>query len=989
MLVCFATDRFISVHNFYHDRQLDYAQQELNHSKQPLFLPAGSLHLCKMFDVPGSFNAEEVRLNITRQYDIFTRILPSLSKKIIANKRTIGRDYVTMSQYLKYQQSVERKRLQNVEVTIDSDHIRVGAKEGGREVGLYITDIQCNGFFTDESDVQSVKVSMHGDKKCQYTMMYRTDKPDEFFLYFKREVDLEAYKENGVDIQPNANVYHLQIQQESVTNFVDKSDMLTRLEKGEIETPTIDSSFSFFDSKFNNVEPENNQPLAIRKAVGNKDIFLIQGPPGTGKTSVIVEIIRQLVSKGQRVLVCSQAHSAVRNIYDRLRNADKNINIGFLDEDDTMRPLSFKDHQLFLEHNINLVKELAHGNEGKARQLCSEYEKDYSEYLQKNFSQMHKYLVQYFNDVVHDSTDAENLIKGFKEEIEHLAEKQNGFYAARHISSLQVVMATCIGIGTDRDIKNSGVRFDTLIVDEAGKANLAETNVPMQLASRYILVGDDNQLPPYMDSEEVKDFKQSDEAKGLDEVHIEEALGMSLFEYFLKHPKFPKDNEVLLNYQYRMNPNLGNKISELFYDGKLHNGRGTEKQICDMNGFPDAVTFIDTGETRNLKKYDPYEVNRGEGSIFNPCEIKIICRDIVPALENLKQMNGDTTIGIIAPYNAQVREIRKALKERHSPLADCVYTIDNVQGQEYDIVVVSFVRAFEARPGKKVGFLDDLRRLNVALSRAKKKLIMVGNRPTLTRIGAHYTFKVDDKRQPVEIFNRISADATLHRADLNSIDKLAKNNIKPGYVFKDCTIHYEPNGRKHSSCYFNALVGDDNLTFALPSNLGLSDGTRCDVRFLALHDKNSDRPVFGITDPVIVSHDTCSGKVRLADGSEKDVTFNHGKLLTTLITGDLTGVSLPLFFKGNKAHLNCPELIRRAENFPHKPGDKLTCKVIAKTDRLLYVDCHDALGTISINHIRGKVPEVGDTVTCKLWKNEGRSTTVFLNLIKKGATEWI
>lgn len=142
---------------------------------------------------------------------------------------------------------------------------------------------------------------------------------------------------------------------------------------------------------------------------------------------------------------------------------------------------------------------------------------------------MHKYLVQYFKDVVHDSTDVEKLITEFKEEIMHLAEKQNGFYAAGHVSSLQVVMATCIGIGTDRDIKNSGVRFDTLIVDEAGKANLAETNVPMQLASKYILVGDDNQLPPYMDSEEVKDFKLSDEAKGLDEVNVEEALGMSLF----------------------------------------------------------------------------------------------------------------------------------------------------------------------------------------------------------------------------------------------------------------------------------------------------------------------------------------------------------------------------------------------------------------------------------------------------------------------------
>lgn len=980
MLVCSANDRFISVHDFYHDRQLAYAQQELNHNKHPLFLPANNLHLCKMFDVPGSFNAEEVRLNIARQYDIFTRILPNLSKKIIANKRTIGRDYITMSQYLKYQQNIERKRLQGIELTVDSNHIRVGAKEGSREVGLYVSDIQCGKFFTDESDTQSVKVLMNGDRKCQYIMIYRTDKPDEFFLFFKREVDLKAFKENGIIIQPNANVYHLQIQQESVSNFVDKSDMLTRLEKGEIKTPTTDNSFSFFDSKFNNVEPENNQPLAIRKAVGNKDIFLIQGPPGTGKTSVIVEIIRQLVKKGQRVLVCSQAHSAVRNIYDRLRKADNNINIGFLDEDDTMRPVSFKDHQLFLEHNINLVRELAHGNDDKAKLLCSEYEKTYSDYLQKKFSTMHKYLVQYFKDVVHDSTDVEKLITEFKEEIMHLAEKQNGFYAAGHVSSLQVVMATCIGIGTDRDIKNSGVRFDTLIVDEAGKANLAETNVPMQLASKYILVGDDNQLPPYMDSEDVKDFKLSDEAKGLDEVNVEEALGMSLFEYFLKHPQFPKENEVLLNYQYRMNPNLGDKISDLFYGGKLHNGRGTERQNCDMNGFPDAVTFIDTGETRNINKYNPYEVNQGNGSICNPCEIGIICQYIIPSLENLKQMNGDITIGIIAPYNAQVRELRKALKDRHSSLADCVYTIDNVQGQEYDIVIVSFVRAFALRAGKKVGFLDDLRRLNVALSRAKKKLIMVGNIPTLTNIGAHYKYHVDNRWQPVEIFKRIAADATLHHADLNSIDKLDKNNIRPGYVFKDSTIHYVQKGNR-TCCYFDALVGNETLRFALPDNLGLTEGTQCDVRFIALHDKKSDRPVFGIADPVIVSHDADRGIVRLADGSEKSVVFNRGKLITILLTGDLAGVSLPLILKEGIAGLNYQKLKERALHFPHQPGDKVQGKVIAKTDKALYIDCHVALGTISTNYYKAKMLDVGDTVTCRLWKKKDNSMTVALNLI--------
>ena len=109
-------------------------------------------------------------------------------------------------------------------------------------------------------------------------------------------------------------------------------------------SPEPDTSFTFFDDKFNNVEEGNNQPIAIRKAVNTNDIFIIQGPPGTGKTSVIVEIIKQLViNRHEKVLVCSQAHSAVRNIYIRLKDTDNRIKIGNIDESDTMEPDDLKE----------------------------------------------------------------------------------------------------------------------------------------------------------------------------------------------------------------------------------------------------------------------------------------------------------------------------------------------------------------------------------------------------------------------------------------------------------------------------------------------------------------------------------------------------------------------------------------------------------------------------------------------------------------------
>ncbi|WP_262280919.1 AAA domain-containing protein [Hallella absiana] len=985
MLICRATDSSIYAEKIYCGRQHKEVQREYNANTHALYLPAGNLHLYRLYDAPSTYDAARVRLVLLRQYDIFANLLPNLHERVRKAKRTIGKDYVAMSQYLRYQQNRERQRLEGLEADIDGHHIRIGSMDGSCNVGLIINNPQCEQFFDDESDIQNVKVVRNGEDKSIFATLQRGDHPGEFFLYFKYTPDLDGYKNDGMTITPNANIYHLQIQQRSVNNFVENGGLLTRLERGKIKKPVIDGDIEFFDTKFSKVEEGNNQPLAIRKAVGNQDIFLIQGPPGTGKTSVIVEIIRQLVRKGERVLVCSQAHTAVRNIYDRLTAADKEMNIGFLDDEDTMRPLSLEDHKIFLRHNIELLGELAKGHDTKAEQMCDEYETNYSEYVRKDFTKMHRYLVRYFHESVHDCNDVKNLISNFKEEVEHLVGEQNGFYSAGHICSMQVVMGTCIGIGTDRDLYNSGVHFDTLIVDEAGKANLAETNVPMQLASKYILVGDDNQLPPYMDSEDIDEFEKSDEANSIEEgTNIEEALGMSLFEYFLRHEQFPAENQVLLNYQYRMNPILGDKISALFYGNKLYNGRGTENQSCDMPGFPEAVTFIDTGLTRNVKQYNPYENNSGEGSIYNPCEIDIICKDLVPKLESMRLTDSSISIGIIAPYNAQVRHIREALYDMRSPLAKCVYTIDNVQGQEYDVVVVSFVRSFPFEEGRKVGFLDDLRRLNVALSRAKKKLIMVGNLPTLTRPGAHYKLNVkDERKQPVEIFKSISAEASVRHAELNSLDKLAKHGITPGYVFKDCRIIYEGPSSKQR-CYFITKVGDENLKFALPSNLGLANNAVCDVKFVALNNRGNDHPTFDVKNPVIISHDDHRGRVRLADGSERDVEFNTSYfLLSTLLHGDLGGVAIPLDFSGSQVSLIGVKLKKEVAAFPHEKGDVIQGRIIAKASKGVYVDCNDALGFIYLNNYLLVSLQLGQVVYCKVRNKNSEKLAVSLTMVNK------
>ena len=181
-------------------------------------------------------------------------------------------------------------------------------------------------------------------------------------------------------------------------------------------------------------------------------------------------------------------------------------------------------------------------------------------------------------------------------------------------------------------LKEKAVRFDTVIIDEAGKANLAETIVPMQLGNRYILVGDHKQLPPFIDRQELQDYAnygigqkgkdQSDEEYDVNE--IVNALSNSLFADFYDHPCFPPENKVTLNYQFRMNPEIGQYISDLFYEGVLQSGPGTEKQTISIDGYPSAVTFVDTTTKKLNVENDPRETSIDNGSIYNQREIAII-----------------------------------------------------------------------------------------------------------------------------------------------------------------------------------------------------------------------------------------------------------------------------------------------------------------------------------------------------------------------------
>src|SRR5690606_36356891 len=223
------------------------------------------------------------------------------------------------------------------------------------------------------------------------------------------------------------------------------------------------------------------------------------------------------------------------------------------------------------------------------------------------------------------------------------------------------------------------------------------------------------------------------------------ALKSSFFEFIVNRinaEQFPKDNMEMLNYQHRMHPNIGQFVSESFYDGKVEMGSRTHLNRIEMpSPFNKEVVFFDTSNSKN-----PFEQNDGF-SAKNNTESETISEIILPKL--FESNINPSSIAIIAPYKSQVANIKNQINKSES----CkfknidVSTLDSFQGKEYDIIVFSFTRSsdhnnapFEngKRKYSKVGFLDDARRLNVAFSRAKKKLILVGNAQTLTDPRSHF-----------------------------------------------------------------------------------------------------------------------------------------------------------------------------------------------------------------------------------------------------------
>lgn len=778
-------------------------QKILDNAKYTYLKIKGSkIRLFGTYDtIPTDYNAKWTYTYISRLAYYF-EIKSKLQIRVETSLENTAKDFKNQALYLKYQIDKEIEK-RNVSIYFSPERLRTVSGDWQDEavslkIDMSSTEyIQLMGFAEEEESLEDeISVNTIIDDKVKDHCRLTINVDGEYILKFLgSHKNCAEYIKTGVTLQGDANVEHLKMQSYAIKDFTREDTLFRDLIGDNISIPNWHKydNLKFFNKQFENVEEGNNQPEAVKKALAleNKGVLLIQGPPGTGKTTTIVEIIRQLVLQRRKVLVCSQSHAAVGNIYDKLSPYCENILRVDSDEHNSSQTRYFnsEDYKSFLANNVTLLSRLRDKKEDAPidEKLYNDFH--YSDAtIQKQYRHLHHLLASYYKD--NKSLDNPTLVSVLTYLEEEAKNISGSMLETQIYQSKDVILGTCIGLGMNRILKNDTVHFDTVIVDEAAKANLAETIVPMRMGDRFILVGDDNQLPPYVDQGEIEEMVKSNRYnpdKTISSTEMVNSQNKSLFEYLHYHrdPLFPEECLVTLNYQYRMNPEIGDFISTLFYDSKIHNGEGTDKQDVFVQGFPNPVTIIDTSGQR-----DNHESSiSGSKSHRNICEARYICDEVLPKLSTVMMADRSISVGIISPYASQCDYIRSLIRDQK--LRNTVHTIDSIQGMEFDIVVFSFVRSFRPGSKAKVGFVDDMKRLNVSLSRAKKKLIVIGDMRTLTNPEAHYEVDTEGIK-PLDVFKKLASLPTKISLSKTNIEHFFSSGIEIGEILPQCSWNYGP-----------------------------------------------------------------------------------------------------------------------------------------------------------------------------------------------------
>ena len=420
-----------------------------------------------------------------------------------------------------------------------------------------------------------------------------------------------------------------------------------------------------------------SQEVAVNNMLCSRDVMIVHGPPGTGKTTTLVEAIVETLNREPQVLVCAQSNMAVDWISQKL-----------------------------VERGVNVLR-IGNPTRVNDKMLGYCYERQYEGHPDyPELWSMRKTMRQLLSlDRKHSRSDAVNSrINRLRKRAEELEVKIN----MELFDNARVVASTLVGSNSNL---LTGRHFSTLFVDEAGQALEAATWIAIRKAQRVVLAGDHLQLPPT-----IKCFEA--ERSGLSRTMMEMVVD-----------RWPQC-VTLLNTQYRMNSLIMQFPSDWYYGGGLRAAQEVEARgILD---FDTPMEWIDTSElgfTEQVKGAGCSKVNVQEAEHFVAELEKYALRIGVERI-----LDERIDFGLISPYKAQVQYMRRLVKSRASlrPLRGLltIDTIDGFQGQERDVVFISLVRSND---DGKIGFLSDLRRMNVAITRARMKVVVIGNAATLSR----------------------------------------------------------------------------------------------------------------------------------------------------------------------------------------------------------------------------------------------------------------
>ena len=440
-------------------------------------------------------------------------------------------------------------------------------------------------------------------------------------------------------------------------------------------------TFSFASLHFPYLNP--TQEDAVNKVLRAKDVAIVHGPPGTGKTTTLEEAIYETLRRENQVLVCAQSNMAVDWISEKL--VDRGVNVLRIGNPTRVndKMLSFTYERRFESHpdydQLWAIRKAI-------RELRGHRKRGDERYHQK--------------------------LERLKERATELEVRIN----VQLFGEARVIACTLVG-SANRLL--DGQKFGTLFIDEAAQALEAACWIPIRKVSRVILAGDHCQLPPT-----VKSFAA-----------LKAGLGKTLMERIVENKP---EVVTLLKMQYRMNEEIMRFSSDWFYGNQVESAPEVKyRSILDLD-IP--MSWIDTSEFElpedGSLTFKEEFVGESFGRI-NKAEAELT----LLALENYFKKIGKERIlderidvGIISPYRAQVQYLRRQLKKKEwvKPFRHLisVNTVDGFQGQERDIILISLVRANDAG---QIGFLRDLRRMNVAITRARMKLIILGDASTMTR----------------------------------------------------------------------------------------------------------------------------------------------------------------------------------------------------------------------------------------------------------------